>query len=1662
MFLKLGTPFQPAFAFVLLICGGFSSVLAQTVTLSPATVSYGNQVTGTSSVIKTVTLKNGQTVALTITSIATNLSVYTASTNCPASPAKLAAGAKCTISITFTPTALGATSATLSVTDNASNSPLTVSLSGTGVAAVTATPGSLSFGNQAIGKKSAASKVTLRNNQTSALTINSISTNLSDYSTTTTCPLTPNTLAAASTCNISVFFTPASEGTRGATLTVNDNASVSPTVSLTGNGIVPALVTPTSLSFPGQAKGTTSAAQSVTLTNNQSTALTISSIASSLSDFLVTSTCPLSPQTLAAGASCAASVTFSPKATGARSGTLTFKDNANNTPQTVSLSGTGLAANLVSIALSPQPDSIALGLTQQFTATGTYTDGTTQNLSNSVTWNSSATSVATIGTKGLATSKAQGTTTISATSGAITGSGTLTVTAPVLVSIAVTPASTTIPLGKTQQFAAVGTYSNQSTQNLTNSVTWGTSAPALIMISSQGLATSLAEGTATITATSGTVIGSGSLTVSAPALVSLSVSPSTASVPLGTEQQFTATGTYTNGSTQNLSGAVSWSSSPSTVAIISGAGLASSAGEGSATISASLGSVSASGTLTVGQPILVSLAITPSQPSFALGTTQQLKATGTYSDGSTLDLTNTATWNTNSAAIATVNNQGLASSVAIGSTSVTASLGSITGTTTLNITPATMVSITVTPAIQTIPLGTTEQFSATARFTDGTTQNVTNTAQWSSDTGMVATISNGGNSPGLAASVSTGTTNISASVGSVSGGTTLTVSAAALVSIAVTPAAPSIALGTNQQFTATGTLTDGSTQDPTKSATWASDTPATATVNPTTGMVQSVAMGSADISATQAGISGSAQLTVTAAVVVSIQINPATANIPLGTTQQFTAIGTYSDSTTQDITQSGHWSSTVGAVATISNSAGSQGLTSTVSSGSTSIGISLAGVSSSATLTVSPAALVSIAISPQAPTIALGTTEQFAASGTYTDGNSKDITASVSWSSSSLSTAVVSNDAGSSGLATSAAQGATTITASLGSVSSSTTLTVGQAAITSIAVSPSSILIPLGYAQQFTAIATNTDGSTQDITQSATWTSSVPNVAAVDATGLASSLLVGTTTVSASAGSVTGSVLLTVNSPVPVSLVITPADPPIFVGAQQQFSATLTYSNGSLLNVTSAAIWSSDSPAVATVNSTGLASAIAQGTAHIMAAASGLTGSATLTVSMTGPGTQIASTGFGFQCANNNTSAGSCRVGGTLLWPTTLAQPGMVRLWDTEVDWYGLDKASGTYNWTNLDNWLNVIAAENAVDGAQAMYTIGWTPFWDAPTSPSSCQSGTSGSPCPPKDLPAVGAGGCSTPGTTACGSATFDAFITALLGHCSPGSPPTGGNCVSTYIKYWELWNEANASNRWTGTQQQLYQLMAPAVAIIKANITGATIVSPPVANVSTPNPVTWMCKYLSQEATYGILSNVYGFHGELNNGIPENQLPTWSNLTRPNTSYASACGGSGWTQLPQWHTELSFSNTENPGADGPYVCDETVFSAADCAGQVVRAQLLTLGSGSGIGASSLMWYSWLLGIGNVGLNDTAYYWMMQYLVGGTVGACSNVSGTVWTCSGTESNGTLTEWVWTTSESSGQTYIVPSGYTDYKDLTGGVTEVTPGTNVAISVEPIMLEQPSP
>src|SRR5712692_8844280 len=295
-------------------------------------------------------------------------------------------------------------------------------------------------------------------------------------------------------------------------------------------------------------------------------------------------------------------------------------------------------ATLNSITVTPANPSIPLGRLVQFTATGNYSDGTHHNLTDEVTWSSGIKTTATINSLGLAATKAQGSTLISATLGSTTGTSTLNVTASVLDSIQVKPANVTVILPATQQFTAMGIFSDSSTHDLTTTATWISSNAGVATIGANtGLATAAGSGTTKISATFNAVTGSTSFTVIA--LTSIAISPSNPNVVFGSKLQLTATGTYSDGSTRDFTATAAWSSTSPGVATVNATGLVTSVHEGTTTIQAIQSGVTGSTQLSVVDDVAIS--ISPSSTSLTVNSIQQFTVTVTGASNTSV------TWSVN-------------------------------------------------------------------------------------------------------------------------------------------------------------------------------------------------------------------------------------------------------------------------------------------------------------------------------------------------------------------------------------------------------------------------------------------------------------------------------------------------------------------------------------------------------------------------------------------------------------------------------------------------------------------------------------------------------------------------------------------------------------------------------------------------------------------------------------------------------------------------------------------------------------------------------------------------------------------------------------------------------------------------------------------------------
>ena len=432
----------------------------------------------------------------------------------------------------------------------------------------------------------------------------------------------------------------------------------------------------------------------------------------------------------------------------------------------------------------------------------------------------------------------------------------------------------------------------------------------------------------------------------------------------------------------------------------------------------------------------------------------------------------------------------------------------------------------------------------------------------------------------------------------------------------------------------------------------------------------------------------------------------------------------------------------------------------------------------------------------------------------------------------------------------------------------------------------------------------------------------------------------------------------------------------------------------------------------------------------------------------------INSTNFGMQCGLEMST--NCP---NYMLPNHQAQPGSFRLWDSRTYWGTLQpqyftgctdvqQVAGvnTYCWDNLDSWLDAIAADSSIKAVD--FTFGGVPCQLVPAGDCDGHGGSNGSNYPPTDLGQNG-------------SPSFSDFVTNLVQHCSKK-----GNCVKSIVKYYEMWNEANLTGEWAGTEADLEEMVFHVRNTIKSDVSGAFVLTPSTSYYSN-NYSDWLQTWLNDENTNGTLSDGVAIHIYLTNPSPDgteqtpetqytcyilstsNSAPAGCyNQTYPSFLYVKD-NTTGWSSIPWMDTETNFD-----GNGGGYACN--LGNAQDCTGQIVRWQLLQ----DAAGASSVAWYYWNTTIGNDGSNETAYYYMMQYLEGGKFTATCSNSGTIWTCPFTDTNGNSDLWVWTTDETPESYSPNPALYSNYWVVTGtGASNCSaiPSTGFTVTDAPYLL-----
>ncbi|WP_323931602.1 Ig-like domain-containing protein [Aeromonas caviae] len=405
---------------------------------------------------------------------------------------------------------------------------------------------------------------------------------------------------------------------------------------------------------------------------------------------------------------------------------------------------------------------------------------------------------------------------------------------------------------------------------------------------------------------------------------------------VGNQQPFEAIGRYSDGSSHTLTdlSVTDWHTSEQDIGYFNAPGVLVGAKPGSATVTATKDGITSNAvSVNVTAATITAIQVTPATVNVAKGQAQQLTATATYSDNTSSDVTDSVTWTPDDTTTASVTSAGLLSGVEMGSMTVTATKDGISSNTVnITVSAAVITALQVTPATVNVAKGQTQQLTATATYSDNTSSDVTDSVTWAADDTTTASVT----SAGLLSGVEMGSMTVTATKDGISSNTVnVTVSAAVITALQVTPATVNVAKGQTQQLTATATYSDNTSSDVTDSVTWAADDITTATVT-SAGLLSGIEVGATTLTATKDGISSNTvDVTVSAAVITSIQVTPSIVdiNVAMFMTQQLTATATYSDSTSSDISSSVTWTSDNTNTATVT----STGLLSGVEGGSTTV-----------------------------------------------------------------------------------------------------------------------------------------------------------------------------------------------------------------------------------------------------------------------------------------------------------------------------------------------------------------------------------------------------------------------------------------------------------------------------------------------------------------------------------------------------------------------------------------------------------------------------------------------------------------------------------------------------------------------------------------------------
>jgi uncharacterized protein YjdB len=653
----------------------------------------------------------------------------------------------------------------------------------------------------------------------------------------------------------------------------------------------------------------------------------------------------------------------------------------------------------------------------------------------------------------------------------------------------------------------------------------------------------------------------------------LVLSKNEVSMEVGDTQSLTATAVYVSGKTEDVTVKTDWNSGSPDVASVY-AGVVTAKAEGTAVITATYMAKTVVVNVNVKKKVK---ALTKDKQTIdlRLGKSEQVQLTAVYQDGTTEDVTSKADWSIDNFSIATVTN-GLVTGQSSGTATVTAKYGSQT----LTIPVSVEIVKRLDPGKSQISLllKETEKMQLFATYPDGTVEDVAEKAEWSTDKESVADAIKG-----TITGYGAGQATITAKYGTKTA--TIRVDVDNAIKLSVDKQSVFMKRNTTEQLTLTATYGNGSTEDITSKAEWSSSNEDV--VYADQGKLSAISVGEATVTAKYG--EKTVSISVDVEVPRRLELNKELVSLQNGQSEQLILSAMYIDGTKQEITDEAEWSSNNEAAVYVA-----KGKITAYKAGEATITAKYGGKSVTANVAVD----IPNKITPSKQNVALqaGDTEQLKLTATFLDGRQEDVTEKAEWSTASASVAEVRN-----GLITGVSTGSTTITAKYGTRTATIQVSVGV--LKSLTADQTRLVLKKGDTEKISLTATYADGSTKNVADQASWSSSNPQVAAVDL-GTITAISSGETTVTATFDN--KSVKISVQVDMATSLTASPTFLVVNTGESKKITLTAIDPSGQTKDVTSEAEWIVSNPKLAQVVN-GLVTPIANGKITVTAKYGGKT-----------------------------------------------------------------------------------------------------------------------------------------------------------------------------------------------------------------------------------------------------------------------------------------------------------------------------------------------------------------------------------------------------------------------------------------------------------------------